>query len=215
MDSLNSNFAIYLHFFAGLFAIINPIGMIPIFIGMTGFYSIKERNQINIIANITAACILIISLSIGNIILNLFDISIESFRIAGGILIISISISMINGTLMNNLVKKKNKNKGLYAKENISIIPLAMPLIAGPGAISSTIIWSTHHTNWNNIIGCIIVILLFSLLCWTLFQMAPYFIQIIGSTGISILTKIMGLLLMSLGIEFIIASIKIIFTKIL
>lgn len=215
MDSLHSNFSIYLHFFAGLFAVINPIGMIPIFIGMTGFYSIQERNKINTIANIAAASILITALSIGSIILSFFDISIESFRIAGGILIISISISMINGTLMDTLIKQKNKKQVLCRKDNISIIPLAMPLIAGPGAISSTIIWSTHHNCWNNFIGCTIVILLFSLLCWILFQVAPYFIKILGSTGINILTRIMGLLLMSLGIEFIIASIKIIFTKIL
>ncbi|XAJ75193.1 YchE family NAAT transporter [Buchnera aphidicola (Takecallis taiwana)] len=215
LESLHTNFSIYLHFFVGLFAIINPIGMIPIFIGMTGFYSNQERNKINTMANITAACILVISLSIGHIILNLFDISIESFRIAGGVLIISIAIDMINGTLINNLIKKKNKNKVLYNKENISIIPLAMPLIAGPGAISSTIIWSTHHSNWNNIIGCVVVIVLFAFLCWFLFKMAPYFIKVLGSTGINILTKIMGLLLMSLGIEFIIASMKIIFTKIL
>lgn len=215
MDILYSNISIYLHFFAGLFAVINPIGMIPIFIGMTGFHSIQERNKINTIANIAAASILIVALSIGSTILNFFDISIESFRIAGGILIIIISMSMINGTLLDNLIKKKNKNKVLYRKDNISIIPLAMPLIAGPGAISSTIIWSTHHTSWNNIVGCIIVILLFSLLCWLLFQVAPYCIKILGSTGINILTRIMGLLLMSLGIEFIIASMKIIFTKIL
>ncbi|QCI25980.1 YchE family NAAT transporter [Buchnera aphidicola] len=215
MNNLYLNILIYIHFFAGLFAVINPIGMIPIFIGMTAFYSPKDRNRINIISNIAAASILIIALSIGGIILDFFDISIESFRIAGGILIISIAIPMINGTLMNNLVNKKNKNNVLYKKDNISIIPLAMPLIAGPGAISSTIIWSTHHNNWNEMLGCIIVILLFSFLCWILFQIAPFCIKILGSTGINILTRIMGLLLMSLGIEFIIASMKIIFTKIL
>lgn len=215
MNNLNIDFKNYLHFFLGLFAVINPIGMIPIFIAMTGFQSTKERNKINIISNITAAFILIISLSLGNMILNFFEISIESFRIAGGILIISISISMIHGTLMNNLIKNKNKNKFFYNKENISIIPLAMPLIAGPGAISSTIIWSTHHNNWNNKLGCILVILLFSFICWIFFQIAPIFIKILGSTGINILTRIMGLLLMSLGIEFIISSIITIFTKIL
>ncbi|CAL4320680.1 YchE family NAAT transporter [Buchnera aphidicola] len=215
MDYVDSDFKIYLNFFAVLFALINPIGMIPIFIGMTGLRSQNDRNRINLISNITAASILIVSLFIGSFILSFFGISIESFRIAGGLLIISVATSMINGQLMSKLLLKNNKNKVAYNKENISIIPLGMPLIAGPGAISSTIIWSTHHNHYNNMIVGSILILFFSFMCWLLFQLAPYFIRILGNTGINILTRIMGLLLMSLGIEFIIASIKIIFTKIL
>ncbi|CAL4320651.1 YchE family NAAT transporter [Buchnera aphidicola] len=215
MHYFNVDFSIYINYFAGLFALINPIGMIPIFLGLTGFQSVKKRSIINTIANISAAIILIVTLFIGSIILKFFGISIESFRIAGGLLIVSIAISMINGTLMNSILYKKNKNQSVYYKENISIIPLAMPLIAGPGAISSTIIWSTHNNHLNNKIYCSIIILLFSFFCWVLFQMAPWFIKILGATGINILTKIMGLILMSLGIEFIIESIKILFIKIL
>lgn len=205
----------YLNFFIELFALINPIGMIPVFIGMTGFLSMKERNIINKISNISATIILITALFFGGVILDLFGISIESFRIAGGLLIIGIAISMINGTLMNDLKKITNKNQLSYKKENISIIPLSMPLLAGPGAISATIIWSTHHSSWNNIFGCSIIILLFFLLCWIFFQIAPYFIRFLGKTGINILTRVMGLLLMSLGIEFITIGIKLIFPKIL
>ncbi|WP_343182689.1 YchE family NAAT transporter [Buchnera aphidicola] len=205
----------YFNFFLTLFALVNPIGMIPIFIGMTGLHSVKERNKINTISNFSAAIILIISLLVGKIVLIFFGISIESFRIAGGLLIITVAVSMINGSLMDGLLKKKNKHTAFYKKENISIVPLSMPLIAGPGAISSTIIWSAHHNDWMNTIGCSIVILIFSLVCWILFQLAPYFIRLLGSTGINILTRIMGLLLMSLGIEFIITSCTAIFYKIL
>ncbi|CAL4320698.1 YchE family NAAT transporter [Buchnera aphidicola] len=208
------DFSIYLNFFIGLFALVNPIGMIPIFIGITGFLSDRERSKINIIANLAACTILIISLFIGGIILDVFGISVESFRIAGGFLIIGIAFSMINGTLMNDLNSIAKNSQLKYKNENISIIPLAMPLIAGPGSISTTIIWSTHHTSLDNMFFCSITMVLFFILCWLLFQIAPICIKILGKTGINILNKIMGLLLMSLGIEFIMTSLKVAFSNI-
>ena len=208
MHYLNIDFESYWNFFSGLFALVNPIGMIPIFLSITRLQAFKSRIEINTITNIAAAIILIISLLIGDIILNFFGISIESFRIAGGLLIVSIAISMIRGNLIHDFINKKNKNQSVYNKENISIIPLAMPLIAGPGAISSTIIWSTQHNNWHYKIFGSMLILFFSFLCWILFNLASWLIRVLSSTGINILTKIMGLILMSLGIEFITASIK-------
>ncbi|MBZ2279350.1 NAAT family transporter, partial [Buchnera aphidicola] len=125
--------SIYLKFFISLFALVNPIGMIPIFTSITSNQNVLEKAKTNLIANSSAALILLISLLIGNNILNVFGISINSFRIAGGILIISIAYSMISGAFIDNIKNKKNN-----AIENISVVPLAMPLIAGPGAISST-----------------------------------------------------------------------------
>ncbi|CAL4320622.1 UPF0056 membrane protein YhcE [Buchnera aphidicola (Pterocallis alni)] len=214
MEHLKLDFSIYINFFSELFALINPIGMIPIFIAMTQFESSQERKKINIISNLAASIILILSLWFGNIFLHCFGISIESFRIAGGILIASIALCMINGTLMNTITKK-NKKKTLCSIENISVVPLATPLIAGPGAISSTIIWSTQHANYINLLICSIIILLFSILCYILFQIAPYIINFFQPSRINILTKIMGLLLMSIGIEFIITSIKSIFIQLI
>ncbi|MCW5197247.1 YchE family NAAT transporter [Buchnera aphidicola] len=209
MKYLICNYDIYINFFLELFTLINPIGMIPIFISITGLQTVQSRNKINIISNFSACIILITALWMGNIILSFFSISIESFRIAGGLLIIGIAFYMVKGTLISDFEKKKM----LYQTKNVSIIPLSIPLIAGPGAISSTIIWGIHHHHFHNIVGCSITICLFSLLCWILFQSSHFFIKIMGSTGINILTRIMGLVLMSLGIEFIITGIKLIFLQ--
>ncbi|CAL4326328.1 YchE family NAAT transporter [Buchnera aphidicola] len=205
--------SIYIKFFIGLCALVNPIGMIPIFTTMTNNQSIIERNKTNLVANFSAALILIISLFFGSSVLNIFGISINSFRIAGGILIISIAFSMITGEFIKNIQKNKDQKKEII--DNISVVPLAMPLIAGPGAISSTIVWSTYYSTWSNLFGCSLVIFLFSFVCWLCFQAAPYFVQILGQTGINIITRIMGLLLMSLGIEFIGAGISAIFPGLL
>ncbi|WP_422667193.1 YchE family NAAT transporter [Buchnera aphidicola] len=199
--------SIYIKFFVSLCALVNPIGMIPIFTSMTHHQTTEEKIKTNLVANFSAALILLISLFFGNSILNFFGISVNSFRIAGGILILSIAFSMINGSFKNQIKSKKNSNED-KKKENISVVPLAMPLIAGPGAISSTITWSINHSTWINLIGCSVVITFFSFFCWSCFRAAPCAVKILGKTGINIITRIMGLLLMSLGIEFISIGIK-------
>ncbi|QCI22715.1 YchE family NAAT transporter [Buchnera aphidicola] len=206
--------SIYIKFFIGLCALVNPIGMIPIFTTMTNNQSFLERKKTNLIANFSASLILLISLFFGADILNIFGISVNSFRIAGGILIITIAFSMISGRFIKKTKTTKDK-KEENKIDNISVVPLAMPLIAGPGAISSTIVWSTYYSSWMNLFLCSIVIFLFSFVCWLCFEAAPCVVQILGKTGINIITRIMGLLLMSLGIEFIIIGIKSIFPGLL
>lgn len=206
MNIFMFDLSIYISFFFNLFALVNPIGMIPIFTSMTNHQSVVERNKTNLIANASVAIILCISLFFGNFILNLFSISIDSFRISGGILVISIAFSMINGKFINNINKSRQSKKNI--PDNISIVPLAMPLIAGPGAISSTIVWSTHNSSLINMIGCSITILIFSFFCWLLFKISPCIVTILKDTGINIMTRIMGLILMSLGIEFIVIGLK-------
>lgn len=206
--------SIYIKFFISLCALVNPIGMIPIFTTMTNHQSFLERRKTNLIANFSALLILLISLFFGNNILNIFGISINSFRIAGGMLIISIAFSMISGQFINNIneIKKEKEDNTL---DNISVVPLAMPLIAGPGAISSTIVWSAYYSSWMNLFGCTLVIILFAFVCWLCFEVAPCVVQILGQTGMNIITRIMGLLLMSLGIEFISVGISSIFPGLL
>ncbi|MCU4136961.1 YchE family NAAT transporter [Buchnera aphidicola (Sitobion miscanthi)] len=206
--------SIYIKFFIGLCALVNPIGMIPIFTTITNNQSSLERKKTNLVANFSASLILLISLFFGSNILNIFGISINSFRIAGGILIISIAFSMISGQFIKKITTKKDK-KEESKLDNISVVPLAMPLIAGPGAISSTIVWSSYYSSWINLFVCGVVIFLFSFVCWLCFEAAPCVVQILGKTGINIITRIMGLLLMSLGIEFISTGISSIFPGLL
>ncbi|BAH83092.1 YchE family NAAT transporter [Candidatus Ishikawella capsulata] len=192
-------------YFIGLFAIVNPIGVIPIFVSLTNKYELKERNKINIITNFAVAIILFISLFIGNSILEVFGISIDSFRIAGGILIIMLAVSMITGKI-GDRQEDNNSNTN-----NIAIVPLALPLMAGPGAISLTIVWSSRYHSWQNLLGFSLTIAVFSICCCLLFKIGHFMVTFLGKNGINIITRIIGLVLMSLGIESIITSIKSLF----
>lgn len=218
MNFFNTELYVYIKFFISLFTIINPIGMIPIFISLTNTQTSNERNKTNIKANFTALIILLFSLFYGCYVLNVFNISIESFRIAGGILIFTIALSMINGTLLKNKscvtfknnLSNMNKQKKSFAKE-IAIMPLAMPLIAGPGAISSVILWRMQYSNYYYLIGFSFVIVLFSFFCWLVFKISPYITAIIDEIYITIINRIMGLLLLALAVECVFNGIKSIF----
>lgn len=134
------DFPVYFKFFIGLFALVNPVGIIPVFISMTSYQTATARNKTNLTANLSVAIILWSSLFLGDGILQLFGISIDSFRIAGGILVVTIAMSMISGKLGEDKQNKQEKSETAI-RESIGVVPLALPLMAGPGAISSTIVW--------------------------------------------------------------------------
>ncbi len=138
------DFPVYFKFFIGLFALVNPVGIIPVFISMTSYQTATARNKTNLTANLSVAIILWSSLFLGDGILQLFGISIDSFRIAGGILVVTIAMSMISGKLGEDKQNKQEKSETAI-RESIGVVPLALPLMAGPGAISSTIVWGTRY----------------------------------------------------------------------
>lgn len=193
-----------------MFALVNPVGIIPVFISMTSYQSAAARNKTNLTANLSVAIILWTSLFLGDGILQVFGISIDSFRIAGGILVVTIAMSMISGKLGEDKQNKQEKSESAI-RESVGVVPLALPLMAGPGAISSTIVWGSRYHNWGHLLGFSIAIALFAFSCWLLFRIAPWLVRMLGQTGINVITRIMGLLLMALGIEFIVTGVKAIF----
>lgn len=200
----------YIKFFIGLFALVNPVGILPVFISMTNYQAPAARDKTNLTANLSVAIILWISLFLGDAVLRLFGISIDSFRIAGGVLIVTIAMSMISGKLGEDKQNKQEKSESAI-RENVGVVPLALPLMAGPGAISSTIVWSTRYNTWTNLFGMFVVIALFCFCCWALFRTAPLVVRLLGQTGINVITRIMGLLLMALGIEFMVNGLRALF----
>ncbi|MDR5612254.1 MAG: YchE family NAAT transporter [Arsenophonus sp.] len=204
----------YIKFFLGLFALVNPIGILPVFISMTNYQSVTERNRTNLVANFSVAIILCISLLVGEVFLKLFGISIDSFRIAGGIVIAEIAMSMISGRIGEDKQNKQEKSETAI-RDSIGVVPLALPLMAGPGAISSCIVWSSRWLGWQNLVGLSLTCIFFALCCWLLFRSATILVKYLGQTGINVITRIMGLLLMSLGIEFIITGTKSVFPGLL
>ncbi|MCF7354218.1 YchE family NAAT transporter [Vibrio sp. CK2-1] len=195
-------FAIYLQFFLGLVAAVNPIGIMPVFVSLTGHMSPEEKSKTAKTANIAVGVILVVSLLCGQLLLDMFTISLDSFRIAGGLLLMSIAFSMMSGKLGEDKQNKQERTESI-SREQIGVVPLAMPLMAGPGAISSTIVYGSRYPTLIETAGIIATIGVFCFCSWLLFRSAPLIVRFLGQTGINVITRIMGLILAALGVEFI------------
>ena len=182
-----------------LIAIVDPIGCLPLFLSLTGQHKkINKKNVVKMTA-ITVFIILVTSLFLGDKILNMFGISMPSFQICGGILLLIMAISMMLG---KHQIIESGQN-GKSDKELIAFVPLSIPLLAGPGAMSNMIIVAHQAPNLINqsflVLPCIAV----SLLIWLTLSFAENISKVIGAIGTKIITRVMGLLLGSMAIEFI------------
>ncbi|KFZ38388.1 amino acid transporter [Shewanella mangrovi] len=205
---------LYVKFFFGLLAIINPVGLLPVFVSLTSHQTDAERNQTAKVANLSVVVILLCTMVAGQYILDLFSISLSAFRIAGGSLIAIIAMSMLQGKL-SEVKRNKEEDREASAMESVAVVPLALPLMAGPGAISSVIVFAAEHGGWLNISGMTLTVLLFGMLSYGLFKMATAINKLLGKTGINVITRLMGLLMLSIGIEVMAAGLKGLFPTLL
>ena len=182
-----------------LIAIVDPIGCLPLFLSLTGQHKkINKKNVVKMTA-ITVFIILVTSLFLGDKILNMFGITMPSFQICGGILLLIMAISMMLG---KHQIIESGQN-GKSDKELIAFVPLSIPLLAGPGAMSNMIIAAHQAPNFVNQSFLVLPCLAVSLLIWLTLSFAENISKVIGAVGTKIITRVMGLLLGSMAIEFI------------
>jgi len=192
----------YIKIFIAVMVIVDPLGAVPVFLDLTGGQSSPERRKIAGVAAFAMATVLIISCLFGESILKFFGISIASFRIAGGILLLFIGIAMMHAR-QSGSKHTPEEDKEAAGKENIAVVPLAMPLLAGPGAISTMIIYSQDAAGWGHkgiLIGSSVVAVL---AIWIALLLAIPLSRHLGRTGINIATRVMGLILTAVAVEFI------------
>jgi multiple antibiotic resistance protein len=193
---------VYIKIFTSLLAIVNPLGVIPIFVSLTRSSTEQERRHIARTTTIAVAVILIAAALIGKFLLNFFGISIASFKVGGGILLLLMSIAMMQAKHTQSKQTPEEAEEAAE-KESISVVPIAMPLLAGPGAISTVIIYA--HTSFQplHIMVIILCILLVALMTWAALIVANPISKIMSKTAINIATRLMGLLLAAIAVEFI------------
>lgn len=196
----------YIQFFISLIALVNPIGAIPVFYSLTADISEDEQKKMILITSTAIMIMLLISLFIGNAILAAFSISIDSFRIAGGIVIASIAMTMISGKIGEHKMNKEEKKIDVESYTNLAIVPLAVPLMAGPGSISASIVLGSSISGMMGYVLGAISIILFCVMVYCLLRYSKPLMMKLGRTGANVITRIMGLILLSLGVELIVVS---------
>jgi multiple antibiotic resistance protein len=192
---------------AALFSVLNPIGTVPIFVGLTQDYTKKERSRVSLLTGINVFIILIISFFIGQYVLQFFGITISALRIAGGIIIASSGFSLLNGKFNKNKGISKEVEEDIQRRNDIALTPLAMPMLAGPGSISLLIAFYEEHQKTEEIIFSCLAILSVSILIFLILRSAHYLAKILGSSGIVAISRIIGFLTIAIGIQYIISSV--------
>lgn len=198
---------LFIYLFFALFSVLNPIGTVPIFVGLTQDYNKKERSRVSLWTAIDVFIILIISYFIGQYVLKFFGISIDSLRIAGGLIIVSSGFSLLTGKFSKTRGINKQVEQEIQNRNDIALTPLAIPMLAGPGSMSLLIAFYQENHTTNAIIASCFAILAVSILIFLMLRSAHYLSKILGASGIVAISRIIGFIVIAIGIQYIVSAI--------
>jgi len=191
----------HVKFLVGIFAILNPLGAIPIYLSMMTDRRAEVMHRTAFKASVAVAVILTLSVWSGDSLLSFFGIGIPAFRIAGGLLVLLIAIAMFGAKTSPAQHTEAEQAEG-EAKNDIAVVPLAIPLLAGPGAISLVIVDAhqagsiTGKLAFNvGIIGVVVIV-------WLVLSLAEPIGKRLGTGGLNIATRVMGLILAAMAVQF-------------
>jgi len=195
--------------FAALFSVVNPLGTMPVFIGVTETNTRSERNKTALKASIYMFLILSIAYFAGKFIIQFFGISIESLRIAGGLIITSSGFALLTGNFSKHKGMDQSVHEEVKLKEDSSLTPLAIPMLAGPGSISLLITLNENYSNWLQTLIVFITIPAVGLVTYLILRSSHFIFSKLGASGLNSISRIIGFIVIAIGIEYIITSVKI------
>ena len=193
--------------FIALIALVNPLGVLPMFISLTQDFTPAQKQRAIRTAAFTVVAVISTCALLGEQIIKFFGISTASLQVAGGLLILLMSLSMLNAQPSGAKTTAEERDEAEH-KDTIGVVPLGIPLLTGPGAMSTVIVLagkSNHVSDYIALIGSGVVI---AALVWLTLQIAQPIARFMGRTGINIATRIMGLLVAAVAVEFIVEGLK-------
>lgn len=196
----------YIQVFTTLFAIINPVGAVPLFLSFTENMQHKRKETARTAA-LAVSLILIVTVIVGEPVLHLFHISVDAFRVAGGILLLFIAFNMLQARRGRSR-HTPEEDEDAIDSDSVAIVPLALPLLAGPGAISTTILYSHQMAGMGGKIALSVICALVACSVWISLHLAPQIAERMSRTAINIMMRVMGLILAAMSIEFIVNGLK-------
>lgn len=197
----------YLYILFTLFVIVDPVAAIPLFINYTHGQSVQEQRRTARITALAVGLILVFSIFLGDPLLKFFGISISSFRVGAGICILLMAIAMLNARLGGARATQEEKTEA-EDKDSVAVVPLAIPVLAGPGAISSMILYTNQTKHWWEYGILLVISLLIASSVAILLYLAEPIARRIGRTGINIATRLLGLILVAVAVEFMASGLR-------
>jgi multiple antibiotic resistance protein len=187
--------------FTSLLSIVNPLGAVPIYVAMTASYDRRQRRITLRRALATGLIVLVAFAAFGPLILRFFGITTQAFQIAGGIIFFGIGWEMLHARNSATKTTAAEQTAGA-SKEDIGIIPLGLPTLVGPGAITTVIALNGQADSVPDVVFIYIAIVVVLLISLALLVAAPMVSRRIGTTGMNVMTRLMGLLVMVVGAQF-------------
>lgn len=195
----------YTKFFIAILSIVDPLAALPIYFSMTEKMTAEQKQKLPSLVGTAITITLLIALFLGATILAFFGISDGSFRIASGLLLLITAYQMFQHSTLSDLVSS-TPDSNVHV-----VVPLAIPLLAGPGAMSTVIVYSSHNPSFTHSLALALCILLLGIVVWFFFRMASVLIKKISPLTLAISSKVMGLIIAAIAVEFIANGVKLLF----
>jgi multiple antibiotic resistance protein len=205
---MTSNLTFFISVFTAIFSIVNPVSGVMAFISVTSCMKDEDRIYVAKRSAIIGCIIAIIFALSGNLILKFFSITVDSLRVAGGILLLLVAIDMLFARTTRESITSEELSDAVK-RENISIFPMAMPMLTGPGAITTIILYiskgSVEYAIDPNTVNLLVIIaiLLTFVITFLIFRYSDHFSRVLGMTGMMVMTRLMGLFLGAMAVGFI------------
>ncbi len=203
MENIHSFLAVLIP----LLFIMDPIGNLPFFIMFTKNKSRPEQNRIALIASTTAALILCLFTLVGHLILKFFHISLPAFQLAGGLIFFIYALDML-GLIPSGLRTSNEEEQEGMEKQSVALVPLGTPLLAGPGAITAVMVWRNELGQAPLLLILLAVVPVACALVYLVFRFAGSITRTLGVGGIRVLTRLMGLLLAVIAVQYVMDGLK-------
>jgi multiple antibiotic resistance protein len=189
--------------FPSLFSIVDPIGVVPIYLVLVGSWPRPEQRRTAVRATVTGTVVLVVFSATGMMIFNFFGIGIPAFKVAGGVLLGTMALEMMRAK-QSQVKNTPEETSDAMGRDDLAITPIGIPLISGPGAIATSVMWSSRAVHAPEKVALYTSIALTMGITLIALIFASRLVRFLGKTGINVVTRIMGLILAATAAQFVI-----------
>lgn len=193
-----------------VFFVVDPIGVVPLFLAMTANDSIEKMRSMALRASLAGAALLIFFALFGTFLFKLFGVTLPAFRVAGGMLLLLTAFDMVRARPSATRTSEAETKEGAE-KDDIAIVPLAIPLLSGPGSIATVMVLMSEggkEGGFGNTIAVIASVVITFVVTWLLLRAAHHVKKVLGQSGIAIVQRVFGLILAAVAVQFVVDGAK-------
>ena len=203
-----TDFLVYVAIFVTVFALVDPVGALPFFVALTEGFDEADRGIVIRRAVTVLGTVLMVFALVGRFLFSAFGLTLAAFEIAGGILLFIVAFDMLHGEVTRTKLTSEDREEAIARRDEISVVPLGIPLLAGPGAISPVMIYEGSDANDPfAVLTVFVAIAITTAATYFILRYGQRIFRYLGKTGIMAMTRVLGLLLAAVGVQFVINGI--------